>query len=73
MKPSRLLEVGFGEGCLLDWAKARGYDVSGNELLPSMVEAAREGASMYAWARLRPATSPSAPSTGSSPWTCLST
>ena len=41
MKPGRLLEVGFGEGCLLDWAKARGYDASGNELLPSMVEAAR--------------------------------
>ena len=41
MKPSRLLEVGFGEGCLLDWAKARGYQVSGNDILPSMVEAAR--------------------------------
>ena len=41
MKPGRLLEVGFGEGCLLDWAKARGYDASGNELLSSMVEAAR--------------------------------
>ena len=41
MKPGRLLEVGFGEGFLLDWAKARGYDASGNDILPSMVEAAR--------------------------------
>ena len=41
MKPGRLLEVGFGEGCLLDWAKARGYAATGNDILPSMVEAAR--------------------------------
>jgi SAM-dependent methyltransferase len=41
MKPGRLLEVGFGEGCLLDWAKARGYQASGNDILPSMVDAAR--------------------------------
>ena len=42
MTPGRLLEVGFGEGCLLDWAKARGYDASGNDILPSMVAAARD-------------------------------
>lgn len=41
MKPGRLLEVGFGEGCLLDWAKARGYAATGNDILPSMVDAAR--------------------------------
>lgn len=41
MTPGRLLEVGFGDGCLLDWAKARGYEASGNDILPSMVEAAR--------------------------------
>ena len=40
MKPGRLLEVGFGEGRLLDWAKARGYHASGNDILTSMVEAA---------------------------------
>ena len=42
MKPGRLLEVGFGEGSLLDWAKARGYHASGNDIIPSMVDAARK-------------------------------
>jgi 2-polyprenyl-3-methyl-5-hydroxy-6-metoxy-1,4-benzoquinol methylase len=39
LTPGRLLEVGFGEGALLDWAKARGYAACGNDIIPEMVEA----------------------------------
>ena len=37
----RSLEIGFGDGRLLDWARARGHDITGVEILPDMVEAAQ--------------------------------
>lgn len=40
-KNTRILEIGFGEGEFLEWAKNRGYKVSGIELIDSLVERAR--------------------------------
>jgi hypothetical protein len=39
--PASLLEIGFGEGRFLDWAAARGYSVTGVEIIEPLVEAAR--------------------------------
>jgi SAM-dependent methyltransferase len=36
-----ILEVGFGEGRFLDWARRRGYKVEGVEILPELVDYAR--------------------------------
>ena len=37
---SRLLEIGFGAGTFLDWARAQGHQIEGIEILPEMVKAA---------------------------------
>lgn len=42
LSPGPLLEVGFGEGALLDWAKARGYTACGNDIIPEMVTAGQK-------------------------------
>jgi SAM-dependent methyltransferase len=36
-----ILEIGFGEGRFLDWAKRRGHTAEGVEILPEMVDHAR--------------------------------
>ena len=36
-----MLEVGFGDGSFLDWARAEGHRVSGTEVRPEAVDAAR--------------------------------
>ncbi len=36
-----ILEIGFGQGYFLDWAKRNGYRVEGVEILPEMVDHAR--------------------------------
>jgi len=38
---SDILEIGFGEGALLDWAAERGFRTAGVETLPELVERAR--------------------------------
>ena len=38
---ARLLEIGFGAGTFLDWARAQGHEIEGLEILPEMVSAAR--------------------------------
>jgi SAM-dependent methyltransferase len=40
-QPSRILEIGFGRGQFLDWARAGGHDVVGVEIIPEMIGAAR--------------------------------
>jgi 2-polyprenyl-3-methyl-5-hydroxy-6-metoxy-1,4-benzoquinol methylase len=40
-KAARILEVGFGEGSFLDWARDHGFAVTGIELDPELVAAAR--------------------------------
>lgn len=40
-KQGRVLEVGFGEGLFLDWARDQGFAVEGVEISPDYVEAAR--------------------------------
>jgi len=37
---ARILEVGFGQGRFLDWAKSNGYEVVGTEIDPVLVEQA---------------------------------
>jgi len=37
---ARLLEIGFGNGTFLDWARSAGYQVVGVELIPELVAAA---------------------------------
>lgn len=37
----RMLEIGFGSGQFLDWARAQGFQIAGIEIIPEMVEAAR--------------------------------
>lgn len=39
---SRILEIGFGRGDFLAWAKRNGYEIEGVELIPELVAAARE-------------------------------
>jgi 2-polyprenyl-3-methyl-5-hydroxy-6-metoxy-1,4-benzoquinol methylase len=39
---ARILDIGFGGGEFLDWARAQGYRVVGTELLPALVDAVRE-------------------------------
>ncbi|MCB0340831.1 MAG: class I SAM-dependent methyltransferase [Bdellovibrionales bacterium] len=38
---AKVLEIGFGTGEFLDWAKARGHSVCGIELIPELVDQAR--------------------------------
>jgi 2-polyprenyl-3-methyl-5-hydroxy-6-metoxy-1,4-benzoquinol methylase len=38
---SRLLEVGFGNGALMSWARSRGADIYGVEILETSIERAR--------------------------------
>ena len=38
---SHILEIGFGAGQFLDWARASGHQVAGVEILPEMIAAAR--------------------------------
>ncbi|MGA7800303.1 MAG: class I SAM-dependent methyltransferase [Gammaproteobacteria bacterium] len=38
--PARVLEIGFGEGRFLDWARDAGFDVFGIEIIPALCEAA---------------------------------
>jgi 2-polyprenyl-3-methyl-5-hydroxy-6-metoxy-1,4-benzoquinol methylase len=40
-QPYRLLDVGFGRGELLDWAKSQGIETHGSEIIPELVERAR--------------------------------
>jgi SAM-dependent methyltransferase len=41
-KPSdRILEIGFGAGHFMDWARNNGFHVVGTEILPEMIAAAR--------------------------------
>jgi cyclopropane fatty-acyl-phospholipid synthase-like methyltransferase len=39
--PTTILEVGFGQGSFLDWARSEGHQIWGLEILPEMVERAR--------------------------------
>src|SRR5262245_28868397 len=39
--PGKILEVGFGDGLFLDWARARGYSITGVELIDGLVASAR--------------------------------
>ncbi|MFM9976632.1 MAG: class I SAM-dependent methyltransferase [Sphingomonadaceae bacterium] len=39
---SRVLELGFGDGQLLRWCRERGHRVTGVEIVPALVERARE-------------------------------
>jgi 2-polyprenyl-3-methyl-5-hydroxy-6-metoxy-1,4-benzoquinol methylase len=39
--PYRLLDIGFGRGDLLDWAKIQGIQTHGLEIIPELVERAR--------------------------------
>lgn len=42
VKPGAIiLEVGFGNGAFLDWARDHGYKVSGVEIIPELVDRAR--------------------------------
>jgi 2-polyprenyl-3-methyl-5-hydroxy-6-metoxy-1,4-benzoquinol methylase len=38
---ARLLEIGFGEGRLMSWARARGAEVVGTEVQPALIAAAK--------------------------------
>jgi 2-polyprenyl-3-methyl-5-hydroxy-6-metoxy-1,4-benzoquinol methylase len=39
--PYRLLDIGFGRGDLLDWAKSQGIETHGVEIIPELVERAK--------------------------------
>jgi SAM-dependent methyltransferase len=39
--PARILEIGFGAGRFLDWARRRGYSVIGVEIIEELVDRAR--------------------------------
>jgi SAM-dependent methyltransferase len=41
-KGSRILEIGFGDGQLLRWCRAKGHRITGVEIVPALVERARE-------------------------------
>lgn len=40
--PARILEIGFGNGQFMDWARAQGFQVVGVEIIPEMIDAARQ-------------------------------
>jgi len=42
MRPGPVLEIGFGNGDFLNWARSRGYSVTGFEIQPSLVARAAE-------------------------------
>jgi 2-polyprenyl-3-methyl-5-hydroxy-6-metoxy-1,4-benzoquinol methylase len=39
--PAKILEIGFGDGIFLDWARRQGYQVTGIELIDGLVTSAR--------------------------------
>jgi SAM-dependent methyltransferase len=39
--PARILEIGFGTGHFLDWARRRGYSITGVEVIGELVDRAR--------------------------------
>jgi 2-polyprenyl-3-methyl-5-hydroxy-6-metoxy-1,4-benzoquinol methylase len=39
--PAKILEIGFGDGCFLDWASRQGYSITGVELIEKLVTHAR--------------------------------
>ncbi|MEK6772734.1 MAG: class I SAM-dependent methyltransferase [Bdellovibrionota bacterium] len=39
--PLRILEIGYGKGEFLDWAKSKGHSIKGIEIIPELVEQAR--------------------------------
>lgn len=39
--PARILEIGFGAGRFLDWARRRGYSTTGVEIIGELVDRAR--------------------------------
>jgi len=39
--PLRILEIGFGKGELLDWAREKGHHITGIEIIPQLVELAK--------------------------------
>ncbi len=39
--PLKVFEIGFGKGELLDWAREKGHDVSGIEIIPELVRQAQ--------------------------------
>jgi 2-polyprenyl-3-methyl-5-hydroxy-6-metoxy-1,4-benzoquinol methylase len=39
--PARILEIGFGTGRFLDWARRRGYSITGVDILGELVDGAR--------------------------------
>jgi 2-polyprenyl-3-methyl-5-hydroxy-6-metoxy-1,4-benzoquinol methylase len=39
--PARILEIGFGAGLFLDWARRRGYSITGVEIIGELVDRAR--------------------------------
>ena len=41
-KGSRVLEIGFGDGQLLRWCRARGHVITGVEIVPALVARARD-------------------------------
>lgn len=49
MHSGAVLEIGFGNGDFLNWAKSRGYSVAGFEIQPSLVaQAAAQGHTVFA-------------------------
>lgn len=40
--PARILEIGFGNGQFMDWARAKGFQIAGVEIIPEMIDAARQ-------------------------------
>ena len=41
-RDAHILEVGFGQGFFMDWAKANGYTVTGIEINRDMVDTAKK-------------------------------
>lgn len=41
-KGSRILEIGFGDGQFLRWCKAKGYHITGVEIVPALVARAQQ-------------------------------
>lgn len=49
-EPTTFLEVGFGNGEFLEWAKTRGASVTGIEIIPELVQAADvQGYEVFQW------------------------
>jgi cyclopropane fatty-acyl-phospholipid synthase-like methyltransferase len=52
-----ILEIGFGEGRFLDWARSKGHHVEGIEIIPEMVDRARKRDHVVHLGRIRQAIS----------------